>query len=59
MFKLILFFSICLGLLARVCQLSMGIDYDEAYSFLQYMTQPLLTAVAKYNIPNNHPSILS
>lgn len=54
MFNLILLATFVFGLFVRLCQLTTGIDYDEAYSYLQYMSQPLLTLISKYNIPNNH-----
>lgn len=54
MFNLILLSLIAAGIAIRVILLFAGIDYDEAYSYLQYISQPLFIAVSKYNIPNNH-----
>ncbi len=54
MFKLILSGTLILGIIARIFQLTSGVDYDEAYSYLIYMSQPFFTVISKYNIPNNH-----
>jgi hypothetical protein len=38
----------------RLYHLNCGIDYDEAYSFLNFARRPLLIALADYHTTNNH-----
>jgi len=42
------------GVCLRVKHLSDGIRYDEAFTFLDYVSIPFGKAVALYNTPNNH-----
>lgn len=42
------------GLILRSLLLFQNIDYDEAYTYLVYVSEGYLTSWATYNLPNNH-----
>lgn len=49
----LVFFAL-LGFVLRLAYLASPVTYDEAYNYLAYARGSLLTAIAKYNLPNNH-----
>lgn len=42
------------GFLLRLVHLSQPMRYDEAWSFINYSSQPLRIALSDYSLPNNH-----
>ncbi|MBL4654212.1 MAG: glycosyltransferase family 39 protein [Bacteroidia bacterium] len=54
-------FHVCLlmgiilsGVYIRLYYLASPIKYDEAFTYLYYASQPLLTIISNYSYPNNH-----
>lgn len=56
MSRRIAFTALAIGILGRLFYAWWSpVTYDEAYTHLAFVSQPLLTAVGLYNLPNNHP----
>lgn len=49
----VLLFIVLMGLIVRVCFLSQPMRYDEAFTFMQYASKPLVIGLSHY-YPNNH-----
>ncbi|MEP6994681.1 MAG: glycosyltransferase family 39 protein [Acidobacteriota bacterium] len=50
----ILAFIGMVALALRLANLFRPMDYDEAFTFLHYASQPLAVGLADYSLPNNH-----
>ena len=42
------------GLAIRLLQVDRPVDYDEAYTFIHFVSKPLRTILTDYSAPNNH-----
>jgi hypothetical protein len=49
-----LFVIIVIGVIVRAYYLSLPIKYDEAFTFLEFAQQPILSGISNYSFPNNH-----
>lgn len=48
--------ALAIGICGRLVYVWLSpVTYDEAYTYLAFVSQPLLTAIGLYNLPNNHP----
>ena len=48
--------ALAVGLIERLLYfLWSPVTYDEAYTYLSFVSQPLLTAIGRYDLANNHP----
>src|SRR5262245_38990681 len=45
---------VVLGVVLRVRALEQPINYDEAFTYLQYASRPFLIGLSNYSYPNNH-----
>lgn len=54
LFQVGLVFLVFIGLLLRWRYWRLPLGIDEAYTYLSYARGSLLTALGKYNLPNNH-----
>jgi hypothetical protein len=45
---------VALGVVLRVRAIGQPINYDEAFSYLQYASRPFFVAWSNYSYPNNH-----
>jgi hypothetical protein len=49
-----LFLILLVSIFMRLFFLGQPIRYDEAYTYLNYASKPLLTGMSNYSFPNNH-----